>query len=174
MTAKFSSMLLLGFLVGCASREAPSGGHEAADREVARARTPDCLFEIDPSEARDYGLSCRKGFSYSSGDTEEALKMPEPYRGYVQHFMSEKPGGRYARYDRRLVDAWLQGDGAYVHRIIWGKGPARRVFVDVSHYPGDNHYGVIYEINGNQLTPVASIEDSEIVGCKVRPGPRRL
>lgn len=179
--------LLLSFLAvaglsltGCSTMnsQASADPHPAPTedkmlRDVAQAGGV-CIFELDESVARRNGIYYRKEISFSRGEGKVALARLNPfYRQIVAQYMTiynslSRNTSLTNPNDPRLFEDWLDSDGGYIQRIVWGKGQGRKTFVNVSHYPGDNHYGIIFQIGpGGQGTPVLNINDGDFYDCKV-------
>lgn len=178
-----SLLAVLGLgLAGCSTMnsQASADPHPAPTedkmlRDVAQAGGV-CIFELDGAIARRNGIYYRKEISFSSDEGRVAFARLNPfykqliaqYMGYYQQGVNEGVSNVPRPNDPKLMDMWLNGDGGFVQRIVWGKGQGRKTFVNISHYPGDNHYGMIFQIGpGGHGTPVLGINDGDFYDCKV-------
>lgn len=153
----------------------PAPAEDRMLRDVAQANGV-CIFELDEAVARRNGIYYRKDISFSSDEARVAFTRLNPfykqliaqYMGYYQQGMNEGVSNVPRPTDPKLMEMWLRGDGGFVQRIVWGKGAGRKTFVNISHYPGDNHYGMIFQIGAGGIgTPVLAINDGDFYDCKV-------
>ena len=174
---RFLSLAVLALIAsGCATSPKNSNPSDEAvaaavansseARDVASGR---CLFDLDEAEGRRIKLYFRKARSFNSDDHGLVMRLPPFYKKMIAHYMNQSrstPGG----FNAAMVREYLSGDGGFVQRIVWGRGSNKRTFMNVSHYPGHNHYGTIYETTNNTAVPVAQINDGDFERCTIPAG----